>query len=243
MKAIKQKHQPLGFQIFYEDLDVIVGCKKAGFLTVAALWEKQKTVHEALNQYIRKGNPRSNKCVYVVHRLDQATTGVLIFAKTEKVQHYLKDNWKSTIKNYYTIVHGHLKKKTGLIESYLKEDEDYVIHSSQNKEAGKLAQTQYEVLHETQNMSLVKINLLTGRKNQIRVHMADLGHPVIGDEKYGKKDNFKNLMLHSFSIEFTHPFKKDRRFFSADVPDYFKKLIPYDYLKETSKKPPSEKPS
>jgi RluA family pseudouridine synthase len=228
IKKVPKKYQPKGFQILHEDIDLIVGNKSPGYLTVAAKFDRVNTIHNILNQYVRKGNSKSHKSVYVVHRLDQATSGVLIFAKTEDVQQYLKNNWKSTVKTYYTIVHGKLKNKKGVIESFLTEDEEYVVHSNKTSE-GKLAQTEYEVLSETDKYSLVKINLLTGRKNQIRVHMADEGCPVVGDAKYGAKDNFKDLYLHSSSIEFTHPFKSRRMSFKADVPYYFKKLVDYSY--------------
>lgn len=230
MKKIPRKYQPKGFQILLEDRDVIVGNKSPGLLTVGALWEKENTVHNILNQYVRKGNARSRACVFVVHRLDQATSGALIFAKTEEVQQYLKNNWKSTVKTYFAIVHGHLKKKSDTIESFLSEDEDYHVHSSKDSTQGKLAQTQYEVIQETSLYSLVKINLLTGKKNQIRVHMADLGHPIVGDTKYGKSNSkYKNLALHSASLEFTHPFSQKRILVKAKVPDYFKDLVPYTY--------------
>ncbi len=229
-KKIPSKYQPKGFRILHEDRDVIVGNKSPGILTVGALWEQENTIHNILNQYIRKGNSRSRACVFVVHRLDQATSGALIFAKTEEVQQYLKNNWKSTVKTYFAIVHGLLTKKSGTIESYLSEDEDYHVHSSQDAGSGKLAQTQYEVLTEVAGFSLVKINLLTGKKNQIRVHMAELGHPVVGDGKYGKANTkFKNLALHSASLEFTHPFTQKRILIKASVPAYFHDLIPFDY--------------
>lgn len=228
---IPKKYQPLGFEILHEDPDVIVGKKATGFLTVAALWDKTNTIHNALLNYVRKGSVHSKKEVYVVHRLDQATSGVLIFAKTQEAQQFLKSNWKSTEKYYYAIVHGKMRNKSGLLSSYLDEDEDYIVHSSQNSEKGKLAQTEYQVVQETAFFSVLKIKLLTGKKNQIRVHLADEGHPIVGDTKYGKekKTNHKNLMLHSFSIEFTHPFKKNRLRVQADVPEYFKKVVNYNY--------------
>lgn len=230
MKKVPSKYQPKGFHILHEDRDVIVGNKSPGILTVGAMWEKENTVHNILNQYVRKGNSRSRACVFVVHRLDQATSGALIFAKTEEVQQYLKNNWKTTVKTYFTIVHGHLKKKSDTIESYLTEDEDYRVHSSKSSDKGVLAQTQYEVLHETGSFSLLKVNLLTGKKNQIRVHMAELGHPIVGDSKYGKETGkYRNLALHSASLEFTHPFNKKRVLVKAKVPDYFKQLVPYSY--------------
>lgn len=230
MKKIPKKYQPRGFQILHEDLDVIVGNKAPGALTVAAKWNAEDTIHSALNQYVRKGNPRSNKVVFVVHRLDQATSGVLIFAKTEEVQSFLKENWKSTVKNYFAIVHGKMDKKSGTIQSYLEEDENYVVHSSMDSDKGKLAITEYQVLKETDQFSLLKINLLTGKKNQIRVHLAGEGHPIVGDNKYGKSTTrFKDLCLHSAVIEFTHPHSKKRVRITAPVPHYFKNLIEYNY--------------
>jgi RluA family pseudouridine synthase len=230
MKKVPAKYQPRGFKILHEDLDIIVGNKAPGLLTVAAKWEADNTVHGLLNQYVRKGNPRSNKVVYVVHRLDQATSGVLIFAKSEAVQHFLKDNWKTTTKTYYAIVHGHMATKSGIISSYLSEDENYMMHSSEDSESGKLAQTEYVVVKETPKYSLVKINLLTGKKNQIRVHMAEAGHPIVGDAKYGPGfQKFNDLRLHSAEIDITHPHKKVRMSFKAPVPEYFKSLVAYEY--------------
>lgn len=229
-KKVPKKYQPKGFEILHEDIDIIVGNKAPGLLTVAAKWESDNTVHAILNQYVRKGNPSSRKCVYVVHRLDQATSGVLIFAKSETVQKFLKDNWKTTVKNYYAIVHGKMAKKSDTITSFLAEDEDYVVHSSNDPEKGKLAITEYTVLKETDKFSLLKINLLTGKKNQIRVHMAEAGHPLVGDAKYGKgPSQFKDLRLHSMFLEITHPHSKKRLGFKAPVPGYFKNLIDFEY--------------
>ncbi len=230
IKKIPKKYHPKGFEILYEDRDIIVGSKAPGFLTVGAAWERVHTIHYALNQYVRKGNSKSRKCVYIVHRLDQGTSGVLIFAKTEQVQIFLKDNWKSTVKTYYAIVHGRFAKKSGTISSYLFEDDQYVIHSSRDSAKGKLSHTEYTVLKETDKFSLLKINLLTGRKNQIRVHLANEGRPVVGDEKYGKSDTrYGHLALHSWSISFAHPFSGERLHFEAKVPEYFRKLVDYTY--------------
>lgn len=239
---LPKKYRPPGFEILFEDEHLIVGHKAAGFLTVAALWNQNETIHSFLNNYVRKGNPKSQKVVYVVHRLDQATSGVLIFAKSAEVQAALKDNWKSVVKNYYTIVHGKMPQKKGLITSYLAEDEDYVVRSTDDPEKGKLAQTEYTVVKETPRFSVLKINLLTGKKNQIRVHLSEAGHPIVGDSKYGQQDKksrqdkavkqtIKNhhLMLHSFSLVFTHPKTQEKIRVQADVPEYFKKLVDYKY--------------
>lgn len=223
---MSRKHQPKGFEILYEDKDVIVGSKAAGSLAVAALWNKEDTIHAALNVYVRKGNARSKKCVFVVHRLDQATSGVMIFAKTEQAQTFLKDNWTTTRKIYYAIVHGRIAQKSGTISSRLIEDEDYVMRSTTDSAKGKLAHTAYAVIKKTESFSLLKIDLLTGRKNQIRVHLADQGHPVVGDDKYGKSDPaHKRLALHSQSLSFIHPFNGKRLTFTAPVPEYFTRLI------------------
>ena len=225
MKRVPKKHQPRGFDILHEDEDLIVGNKAAGMLTVAALWNKTETVHALLNRYVRKGSAVSRKSVYVVHRLDQATTGVLVFAKSEAAKDFLKDHWSENVKTYFTVVHGKLKQKKGLHESHLEEDEDYVVHANADGR-GKLARTEYEVVQENEKYSLVKINLLTGRKNQIRVHMSELGNPVVGDAKYGRAgDRFPKLALHSASLELTHPFKKKRMTFEAPLPPHFKQLM------------------
>lgn len=228
-KKVPKKFHPKGYEILFEDRDLLVGNKAAGELTVAANWNKTETIHQALNTYVRKGERTSRKCVYVVHRLDQATTGVLIYAKTEAVQIFLKDNWPTTTKTYYAIVHGSLSKKSGVIESYLEEDEDYVVHSNTDGR-GKLARTEYEVLKEHGGYSLVKIGLLTGRKNQIRVHFAQEGHPLAGDNKYGDpKTKLRHLALHAASIEFTHPHSKKRVLVAAPVPSHFRNLVPFEY--------------
>lgn len=230
LAKVKAKHQPRGYQILFEDRDLLVGNKAAGALTVAAKWNRDQTIHSALDHYVRKGNPRNPQRVFVVHRLDQATTGVLIFAKSEAAQQFLKNDWKSTTKTYLAIVHGEVKKKSGKITSFLEEDEDYVVHSKEKSSKGKLAETEYEVLASNAKYSLLKINLLTGRKNQIRVHMADLGHPVVGDDKYGKAGGKAHLMaLHAAKIEFTHPHNRKRISVTAKVPVFFAKLIPYNY--------------
>lgn len=232
---IPKKYQPEGFEILHEDPDIIVVNKYAGTLSVAALWNKDNTVHSALNTYVRKGNPKSSKCVYVVHRLDQATSGIMVFAKTDQVQLFLKNNWTQFDKTYFAITNGHFKSKSGIIESYLTEDEDYHIHSSKIDTTGKLARTQYEVVAEFNDFSLVKVKLLTGKKNQIRVHFAENKAPIVGDAKYGvKSTKHKNLMLHSGSLEITHPFKKERICFTAPPPEYFMRLLPKQVAVELS---------
>ena len=178
-----KKHQPKGLPILHEDKDIIVVVKPAGLLTVGTDREKSRTVHYLLNEYVRKGNPKSRKRVYVVHRLDKDTSGVLIFAKSEQTKKILQENWENTEKHYLAIVHGRLTEKEGTISSYLVENTAQKVYSTGDPAQGKLSHTAYKVAKESKGFSLVDIHLLTGRKHQIRVHFAEKGHPVAGDKK------------------------------------------------------------
>lgn len=220
------RHLPRGLEILYEDDDIIVVDKPAGLLTVKTETDKTRTVKYILTDYIRKGNYKSRKQIYVVHRLDQWTSGVLIFAKSEELKMRLQDQWENTEKKYLAVVHGNLKEKQGVISSYLAENKMFVVYSTKDETKGKLSHTEYKVIKETGSLSLLEINLLTGRKNQIRVHMADKGHPIVGDRKYGKKDDgFKRLALHAKSISFKHPVSGNQMVFESKVPAYFRELM------------------
>jgi len=219
------RHRPKGLEIIYEDRDLIVINKDAGLLTMSTPRDEQRTAQYLLTDYLRKGAARSRLRAYTVHRLDRETSGLLIFAKTEAVQQWLKDHWKETEKEYLAIVHGQLKEKTGTLSSYLAENEaQFVYSTSQTK--GKLSETQYSVIRENKLFSELKINLLTGRKNQIRVQFAELGHPVVGDIKYGLKEKkFERMALHARSIAFNHPHSGKRMSFEAPVPKFFTRLM------------------
>jgi tRNA pseudouridine32 synthase/23S rRNA pseudouridine746 synthase/23S rRNA pseudouridine1911/1915/1917 synthase len=222
---IPRKHRPRGLDILHEDRDLLVVNKEPGVLTTETRRGEAFTAESAVNDYVRKGCSRSSKHVYLVHRLDRETSGVLLFAKTEEAQQTLKDNWKSTEKLYLAAVRGHLKEKSGLFSSYLAENEDQYVHSVMDPSKGKLSQTAYAVIKETPSLSLVKIKLLTGRKNQIRVQFSERGHPVVGDPKYARKDPFRErLCLHAKSIAFNHPHSGKRLFFDTPIPDVFARL-------------------
>jgi tRNA pseudouridine32 synthase/23S rRNA pseudouridine746 synthase/23S rRNA pseudouridine1911/1915/1917 synthase len=220
-----RKHRPHGLEILYEDHDLFVVNKAPGVLTTATRRGDAFTAENALNLYVRKGCARSSKHVYLVHRLDRETSGVLLFAKTEEAQQRLKDNWKATEKLYLAAVCGHLTEKKGLLSSYLAENEDLFVFSVDGPSQGKLSQTAYAVIKETPALSFVKIKLLTGRRNQIRVQFADAGHPVAGDPKYGRDGRSRErLCLHAKSIAFDHPRSGERLFFDTPVPDVFARL-------------------
>lgn len=229
MPAIKpqqRKHQPKGVNLLYEDSEVIVVEKPCGLLTMGTERDKSRTVHSILNEYVRKGNPRSRHRVYIVHRLDRDTSGILLFAKNEGAKLFLQGQWKDTEKHYLTVVHGRLQTKQATISSYLAENSAFTVYSTLDPAKGKLSHTAYTVLKETNSLSLLDIHLLTGRKHQIRVHLSEQGHAVAGDAKYGKGNNVcSNLALHARSISFQHPKSGKRMTFETGIPDRFIRLV------------------
>lgn len=223
-----KKHEPKGLTILYEDQYVLVVNKENGLLTVSTDREKEKTAHFLLNDYVKKGNARSKNRIFIVHRLDRDTSGVLVFAKNEKIKRYLQDEWGSFTKKYFAVVHGKLQEKAGTITSYLTENKVHRMYSVEEADKGKLAKTGYKVLKESGKYSLLEIQLYTGRKNQIRVHLAEEEHPVVGDKMYGVKDKgIKRLTLHAASLTISHPYTKEEMTFKTDIPPYFKTLVKY----------------
>ncbi|MFH1691678.1 MAG: RNA pseudouridine synthase [Candidatus Omnitrophota bacterium] len=221
-----RKNYLKGIEIIYEDRDILVIDKPPRLLTMASQTEKEKTAYHILTDYVRKGYVKSPKRIFIVHRLDKDTSGLVIFAKTESAKIGLQEEWDKTEKRYLAIVYGKLTKKSDTITSYLTENAAHVVYSTQNKSIGKLSTTQYTVLKETKDFSLLEINLVTGRKNQIRVHLAEKGHPVVGDTKYGQKnESHKRLALHAYSISFLHPWNGKKMSLETKIPIYFTNLI------------------
>jgi len=246
----KKKFISGGICIVYEDKDIMVVDKPEGLLTVKTERENVRTAHALLTEYIRTGCGRSKKRLFVVHRLDRDTSGLLIFAKSEEAMNRLKDRWKENNKKYLAVVHGACEKDAGSISSYLAEDSGYNVYTTKDPAKGKLAQTEYRVLRRTKKCSLLEVTLLTGRKNQIRVHLASIGHPIVGDAKYGRPDEEQPRMaLHAWCLTFKHPFTGKVLSFTSEVPDFFTTLvgrfelrsIPEAEFPKTS--PPSLQPS
>jgi tRNA pseudouridine32 synthase/23S rRNA pseudouridine746 synthase/23S rRNA pseudouridine1911/1915/1917 synthase len=164
--------------------------------------------------------------VYVVHRLDQDTSGILLFAKSEQAKKFLQEHWEQTDKHYLAIVHGQLIPKEGMISTSLVENAAQRVYSTPDAAKGKLSHTAYKVLKQTKGFSLVDIHLLTGRKHQIRVHFSEKGHPIVGDRKYGQGDHVsKRLALHARSISFIHPYSGKQMHFDTGLPEDFARLI------------------
>jgi len=225
-KKPSRRHLPRGLTILHEDEDIIVVDKVSGLLTMSNSKTRDRTAYFALNDYVRKGNAKSRKRIFIVHRLDRDTSGVLVFAKSEVNKRFLMDKWPDFSKKYMAIVHGVLDEKQGVLSSYLAENIVHKMYSVDDPKKGKLAKTGYKVIKESSHYSLVEIDLLTGRKNQIRVHFADLGHPVAGDKVYGDQERtIKRLTLHAGSLNIVHPGTKKRVTYTAELPVYFNSIL------------------
>lgn len=220
------KHKLEGVSIVYEDNDILVVEKERGILSVATQNEREKTAYNILKNYLKEKNPKDK--IFVVHRLDRDTSGVMIFAKSEKAQDILQTTWNDSVKErtYVALVEGNVKKNSDTIISYLAENKAMITYSTDNEEEGKKAVSHYKVLKRNKNYSLLEVNIETGRKNQIRVHMQDLGHSVVGDKKYGSTKNpIKRLGLHAHTIVFKHPITKEVLSFTSKIPEAFLSLF------------------
>lgn len=225
-KPPPKKYQARGLPVIYEDRDILVVNKINGLLTVGTDRIKEETAYYRLSKYVKKGNPRSKNRVFIVHRLDRDTSGVIVFAKSVDAKRYLQDEWRHFTKKYYAVVHGILDKKEDVMISYLTENSAFKVYSVKDSKKGKLSKTGYRVLGESERHSLLEVDLITGRKNQIRVHFSEKGHPVVGDKLYGTtRKGVKRLMLHSASLTLSHPYSKEEMTFETKVPAQFSALF------------------
>ncbi|TFE19699.1 RluA family pseudouridine synthase [Cohnella luojiensis] len=212
----------VGLKILHEDEAVIVVHKDAGLLSIATDKETELTAYRQLTAHVRLENPANR--IFVLHRLDRETSGVMMFAKSEKVQQKMQEGWHDIVKErlYVALVEGMVKKTEGTITSWLKETSTLKMYSSFTPNDGQHAVTHYKVLRANRNYSLLEVHLETGRKNQIRVHMQDLGHPIASDKKYGSKTKpFSRLGLHARVLAFEHPTTGKLMRFETDIPKQF----------------------
>ncbi len=225
-EKISLKKGPHGLKIIFEDEDIIIVNKPAGLLTVATDKEKRKTAYALLSDYVKAEDPDCK--IFIVHRIDRETSGLLLFAKNEEIKRRIQETWITTIKErtYIAVVEGEIKREGGTITSYLNESKAFIVYSSQNRKVGKKAVTHYKTLKSTKDFSLLQVNLETGRKHQIRVHMQDIGHPVVGDTKYGSKTKpIGRLALHAQALSFTHPKTNKLCSFETGIPEKFNQLF------------------
>ena len=213
-------------KIVYEDKDLIVIEKAPGILSMPAT-AKQYSVKQVLDEYFAK---RHFKCTaHTVHRLDRETSGLMMYAKSIEIAKILEDNWHDIVfdRRYIAVVSGEMEHEGGTIESWLKDNKAYITYSSDTDPGGgKYAVTHYHTLQKTPSCSLVELKLETGRKNQIRVHMQDIGHPVLGDQKYGNgRDPIGRLCLHAYRLDFYHPRTGEVMNFETPYPSNFMKLL------------------
>jgi 23S rRNA pseudouridine1911/1915/1917 synthase len=212
--------------IIYEDHELIVINKPAGLLTVSTETEKGKTAYHMVREHVKKNNPREK--VFIVHRLDRDTSGVLLFAKSLELKEQLQEHWNTVVKvrSYIAIVEGIDMPSKGTVVSYLKENRNKMVYSTNDTVNGKKAITHYKKMKEAKNYTLLEVQLETGRKNQIRVAMADLNHPIIGDKKYGSEKNpIGRLGLHAGKIMIQMPHTKKNLKFTVPTPEIFMKLF------------------
>lgn len=211
--------------IIFEDDSLIVIDKMSGLLSMATERDKEKTAYHILSEYVKRSNPRNR--IFILHRLDRETSGLMMFAKNIKVQESLQQNWDRAIleRKYVAVIEGEPDKAEGQIRSYIAENKAFVVHTTNAKD-GKLAITNFRVLKSNKQYSLIELDLETGRKNQIRVHMQELGHPIAGDKKYGAKTNPLNrLSLHAFKLRFVHPDTRKEMDFETPIPKRFSLLV------------------
>lgn len=214
-------------QLVYEDDDIIVANKGYGLLSVGRdSVKKELTAYDILKEYLKKKNP-ANK-IFIVHRLDKDTSGLMMFAKSMDAKEAMQHNWNNMVldRKYVAVVEGSVADDEGVIQSYLGETSQHEVYSSQRPEDGKLAVTRYRVLSRGNGYSLMEYSLDTGRKNQIRVHSRELGHPIAGDRRYGAKASpIARLALHARTLNFVHPITHRQMKFETPIPERFLKLV------------------
>ena len=223
-KEEKRKFTSKWMRIVFEDKYIVVVEKREGIVTNSPTDEV--SIQRVLNNYFEFTRQRCR--AHTVHRLDKHTSGLLIFAKDKKISFMFEKNWKDIIsdRRYVAVVEGFMEKEYGTVESYLKDNRMFVSYSSDTDDGGKHAITHYKTLKRKPDFSLVELRLETGRKNQIRVHMHDLKHPIVGDEKYGStSDPIKRVVLHAYKLSFTHPMTNEELSFETPIPTNFMQLL------------------
>lgn len=208
-----------GIKVWFEDGQVIVVDKPAGLLSIASNTEDERTAYFQLTDYLRGSNQRGRERVWIVHRLDKETSGLMVFAKTPEAKEFLQGNWGKSEKCYEAVVEGRLQSKRGVLACDLDESDKFKVRIAKASGRTRHAVTHYEVLAQDQKVSLVRLRLETGRRHQIRVQLAAEGCPIIGDEKYGAvSDPAGRIGLHATFLKFVHPATGEHVAYSSPLP-------------------------
>ncbi|MBD5243906.1 MAG: RluA family pseudouridine synthase [Bacteroides sp.] len=213
-------------KIVYEDDDIIVVNKGYGLLSMGNDKVKDGTAYSILRDYVKWGDPRNK--IFIVHRLDRDTSGLMVFAKNEEAKEKLQHNWNNMVleRKYLAVVEGTPEPPQGTVKSYLTENSQFEVYSTNDPTQGKLAVTRYSTLKSRGKYALLEVELDTGRKNQIRVHMKDLGHPIAGDRKYGADSSpIHRLALHARTLRFVHPISRKEMSFTTPIPASFASMV------------------
>jgi 23S rRNA pseudouridine1911/1915/1917 synthase len=213
-------------KLVYEDDHIIVIDKNAGLLSIASDNEKYLTAYSILSTYVKSQKP-SNR-IFIVHRLDRDTSGLMVFARSEKIQSLLQRDWKHnvTARTYVALVEGEVTEPEGVIRSFIYESKALVMHSTHDPEKGELAVTRFRRIKSGKEYSLLEVTLETGKKNQIRLHMQEIGHSIAGDRKYGASSSpIGRLGLHASVLAFIHPVTGKEMSFESGLPARFRRMV------------------
>lgn len=228
--APQRKSKAVMPEIVFEDRHIIVINKPEGLLTIATDKETHRTAYRQVMAYVQEDRPHRGERIFIVHRLDRDTSGLLVFARTEDSKRTMQENWELAEKKYYAVVEGVPREAEGTIRSHLREHPKSLrMHSAPPSEDAKLAITRYRTLRSTRHFSLLEVKLETGRKNQIRAHLSEQKTPIVGDKKYDARINpMKRLGLHAYFLAFVHPVSGRRLQFRTDIPREFDELLDDD---------------
>jgi 23S rRNA pseudouridine1911/1915/1917 synthase len=215
-----------GIRIRHEDADLIVIEKPPGLLSIASPSEEEKTAYAFLTNHVRQGNPRGRERVWVVHRLDRETSGLMIFAKNEPAKVALQNGWDTVEKKYFAVVEGAPPGEAGKFESWLDESNPLKVYAGASGPEARHATTGYRVTKKGKSTTLVELTLETGRRHQIRVQLAEAGCPIVGDKKYGAETNpIKRIALHASTLRFPHPVTRQEMRFDSALPGDLGRLV------------------
>ena len=236
----RDRHFPKRLGLLHDDSDLLVVSKEAGFLSCDIRGGTRPNALDALSDWLKRGVAKSRNRAWLVHRLDRDTSGVMVFAKSEDARNALQASWDTVEKVYLAALAGAPARKSGRLEDWLREDENMFVHCcGRNAPGAKFSALEYGTVSSSPQRSLVRVRLLTGRKNQIRVQFAHAGNPVLGDSKYGRTAGIRapRLMLHALSISFTHPRTGGRLAFEVPAPPEFRRMFP-DAFHDEGGRPP-----